>query len=231
MWGLRRPGSNSRFGVWIAVLVVSASGLTGCAHGASPAPPSAADAALSVDPSAVLLDALAVDAALGTVGAKVVDQANAPDDTVDTNPPECHGLDYTAGTIEYAPTGFTAMAWQIVRVENSGNVVQMVAQLPSVATADEFIATQTKNWKACEGKVFTNTDKASKQVTSDRVAEVRSGPHTVIAAQDGPPGQTCQHILQAVSNIILDVDACSDAVSNPAEAIAAKLADRVQHSA
>jgi hypothetical protein len=34
----------------------------------------------------------------------------------------------------------------------------------------------------------------------------------------------CQHVLQAVSNVILDVSACR----NKAEAIASKLADRVQ---
>jgi serine/threonine-protein kinase len=203
--------------------------MTGCTKEASPGPPSI-EHVLSIDPSAVLLDALAVDAAMGTAGAKVVDQGNAPDDTVDTKPPECHGLDYIAGTIEYAPTGFTAMGWRIVSV-NSGVVIQMVAQLPSVAAADKFIAAQTKSWKACEGKVITNTDKASREVSTDRITEVRTGPHTVTASQDGGPGKHCQHVLQAVSNIILDVDACSDTVSNPAEVIAAKLADRVQKSA
>jgi superfamily II RNA helicase len=39
-----------------------------------------------------------------------------------------------------------------------------------------------------------------------------------------------QHVLQAVSNVILDVSACSRSVSDPAEAIASQLADRVQSS-
>ena len=37
-----------------------------------------------------------------------------------------------------------------------------------------------------------------------------------------------QHVLQAVSNVILDVSACRNNVSDQAEAIASKLADRVQ---
>lgn len=231
MWGFGRSGHGSGAAVWIAVLIATAFGMAGCTRAASPGPPVMHDATLSVDPAAVLLDAHDVDAAMGTTGAKVLDQGNAPDDTVDTNPPECHGLDYIAGVIEYAPTGFTAMGWRIVGVDNSNNVVQMVAQLPSVATADEFIDAQTKTWKACAGKVITNTDKTSKEATSDRITEVRTGPHTVIASQEGRPGQPCQHVLQAVSNIILDVDACGGTVSNPAEAIASKLADRVHQSA
>ena len=37
-----------------------------------------------------------------------------------------------------------------------------------------------------------------------------------------------QHVLQAVSNFVLDVSACGNNVSDQAEAIASKLADRVQ---
>jgi hypothetical protein len=37
-----------------------------------------------------------------------------------------------------------------------------------------------------------------------------------------------QHVLQAVSNVILEVSACRNNVSDQAEAIASKLADRVQ---
>jgi hypothetical protein len=36
------------------------------------------------------------------------------------------------------------------------------------------------------------------------------------------------HVLQAVSNVILEVSACRNNVSDQAEAIASKLADRVQ---
>ena len=37
-----------------------------------------------------------------------------------------------------------------------------------------------------------------------------------------------QHVLQAVSNVILEVSACRNNVSDQAEAIASKLGDRVQ---
>ena len=231
MWGFGRSGHGSGAAVWIAVLIATAFGMAGCTRAASPGPPVMHDATLSVDPAAVLLDAHHVDAAMGTTGAKVLDQGNAPDDTVDTNPPECHGLVYIAGEIEYASTNFTAMRWRIVGAENVSNVVEMVAQLPSVAKADEFIDDQTKAWEACAGEVITTKEKASKRTTSqDHVTAVRTRPHTVIASIDGVPGTSCQHgqhVLQAVSNVILDVSTCGGSVSDPAEAIASKLAGRV----
>jgi PknH-like protein len=108
----------------------------------------------------------------------------------------------------------------------------MVAQLPSVAKADEFIDEQTKAWEACADEVVTSKDKASTSTTQDHVTAVWTRPHTVIASIDGlsseTPCQHGQHVLQAVSNVILDVSTCGNSVSGPAEAVAQKLADRVQ---
>jgi hypothetical protein len=136
---------------------------------------------------------------------------------------------YIAGEIEYASTNFTAMRWRIVGAENVGAVVEMVAQLPSVAKADEFIDEQTKAWERCADEVITSKDKVSTSTTQDRVTAVRARPHTVIASTLIVSSETrCQHVLQAVSNVILDVSACGNNVSDQAEAIASKLADRVQ---
>ena len=185
----------------------------------------------SVDLGTVLLDADEIDDVMGTSGSEVLDEGNAPDDTIEANPPECHGVVYIAGEIEYASTNFTAMRWRIVGGENVGGVVEMVAQLPSVAKADEFIDEQTKAWKGCADEVITTKDKVGTSTTQQRVTAVRARPHTVIASIDmssETPCQHGQHLLQAVSNVILDVSACGNSVSDPAEAIASKLADRVQ---
>ena len=107
--------------------------------------------------------------------------------------------------------------------------MEMVAQLPSVAKADEFIDEQTKAWEGCADEVITSKDKGSTSTTQDRVTAVRARPHTVIASTVTVSSETpCQHVLQAVSNVILDVDACGNNVSDQAEVIASKLADRVQ---
>ena len=178
----------------------------------------------------VLLDADEIDDVMGTSGSEVLDEGNAPDDTIEANPPECHGVVYIAGEIEYASTNFTAMRWRIVGAENVGGVVEMVAQLPSVAKADEFIDEQTKAWEGCADEVITSKDKVSTSTTQDRVTAVTARPHTVIAQRyvSSETPWPCQHVLQAVSNVILDVSACGNSVSDPAEAIASKLADRVQ---
>ena len=116
---------------------------------------------LSVDVGTVLLDADEIDDVLDTSGSQVQDEGNAPDDTSDVSPPQCHGLVYIAGEIEYASTNFTAMRWRIVRAENVAAVVEMVAQLPSAAKADEFIDEQTKAWEGCADKVITSKDRGA----------------------------------------------------------------------
>ena len=222
MCRFRTPGRLAA--VWVAFLVVAGFGLMSCAREVSGSP-----VKFSVDLGTVLLDADEFDDVMGTSGSAVRDEGNAPDDTIDANPPRCHGLVYIAGEIEYASTNFTAMRWRIVGAENFGAVVEMVAQLPSVAKADEFIDEQTKAWKGCADEVITTKDKGGTSTTQDRVTAVRARPHTVIASTFTlSSGMPCQHVLQAVSNFVLDVSACGNNVSDQAEAIASKLADRVQ---
>lgn len=201
-----------------------------CARDVSGSPVQS-DPTLSVDLATVLLDANEIDDITGTSGSLVLDEGNAPDDTIEADPPACHGVVYIAGETEYAPTNFTALRWRIVAAENVSTVVEMVAQLPSVAKANEFIEKQTKAWEGCADEVITSTDKASSSTTQQRVTEVKTRPHMVIASiemSSETPCQHGQHLLQAVSNVIIDVSACSYNYSDQAEAIASKLADRVQ---
>jgi hypothetical protein len=216
--------------VWVAFLVVAAFGLTSCTSEVSGSPVKS-NAMFSVDLGTVLLGADEIDDVMDTSGSEVLDEGNASDDTIEANPPKCHGVIYIAGEIEYAPTNFTAMRWRIVGAENVGAVVEMVAQLPSVAKADEFIDEQTKAWEGCADEVITSKDKVGTSTTQDRVTAVRARPHSVIASTLIVSSERrCQHVLQAVSNVILDVAACGDNVSDQAEVIASKLADRVQSS-
>jgi serine/threonine-protein kinase len=224
----RTPGRLAA--VWVVCLVVAGFGLMSCTRENSGSPVKA-NAMLSVDLGTVLLDADEIDDLMGSSGSEVQDEGNAPDDTIEANPPDCHGVIYIAGEIEYAPTNFTAMRWRIVGGENVSTVVEMVAQLPSIAKADEFIDKQTKAWKGCADEVITSKDKVSTSTTQQRVTAVRARPHIVIASIDtvsSERGCDGQHVLQAVSNVILDVSTCTNNVSDQAEAIASKLADRVQ---
>jgi PknH-like protein len=222
----RTPGRLAA--VWVAFLVVAAFGLMSCTREISGSPVKS-NAMFSVDLGTVLLDADEIDDVMDTSGLEVLDEGNAPDDTIEANPPKCHGVVYIAGETEYASTNFTAMRWRILGAENVSAVVEMVAQLPSVAKADEFIDKQTKAWEGCADEVITSKDKVGTSTTQDRVTAVRARPHTVIASTLTVSSETpCQHVLQAVSYVILDVSACGNNVSDPAEAIASKLADRVQ---
>jgi serine/threonine kinase PknH len=215
--------------VWVAFLVVAAFGLMSCTREVSGSPVKS-NAMFSVDLGTVLLDADEIDDVMDTSGLEVLDEGNAPDDTIEANPPRCHGVVYIGGEIEYAPTNFTAMRWRIVGAANVASVVELVAQLPSVAKADEFIDKQTKAWEGCADEVITTKDKVGTSTTQDRVSAVRARPHIVIASTLplSSGWMPCQHVLQAMSNFVLEVSACGNNVSDQAEAIASKLADRVQ---
>jgi hypothetical protein len=204
----------------------------GCTREVSGSSVSSSPASVA-DLGTVLLDAGEIDDVIGSSGSEVLDEGDAPDDVTDVDPPQCHGLVYIAGEIEYASTKFTAMRWRVVGSENTVGGVEMVAQLPSVASADEFIDEQTQAWKRCANEVVTSRDKGSAATRSqDRVTAVAGRPHMVIASMHstsrGTPCRYDQHVLQAVSAFVLDVSACSNDVPDPAEAIASKLAERVQ---
>jgi hypothetical protein len=214
--------------VWAVFLTIAGFGLMGCARDVSGSPVRSSTMS-SVDLGSVLLDPDEIDDLLGTSGSKLLDEGSAPDDTIEVDPPRCHGVVYLGGEIEYASTNLTAMRWRIIGAADVASVVELVAQLPSVAKADEFIGAQTKAWEGCADEVITTRDKVGTSTTQDRVTAVRGGPHMVIASTlPLSSGKACQHVMQVVSNFVLEVSACGNNVSGQTEAIASKLADRVR---
>ena len=216
--------------MWIAVLAAAALGLTGCTHEVSGSPVEAR-ATTTAELDAVLLDAAELDDLTGVSGFEVLADGDAPDDTIDADPPECHGVIYIAGELEYAPTNFSEMRWRVVDAEDRGGVVEMVARFPSAAKAAEFIGEQTAAWEACRDAVITSRDKASDATSRDRVTAVKAEQDSVLAETlTLPTNVPCQHVLQAVSDVIIDVSACGDGVSDHVAAIASELSDRLQTS-
>lgn len=176
----------------------------------------------------MLLDVSEVNSMMDASDLEVIDEGDAPDDTIDADPPECHGVIYIVGETEYAPTDFTAMRWRVVASATTGTVVEAATQVPSASKADEFIDTQTKAWESCEGEVITAEEKTGGTTTQYRVGSVRARPHIVIAQTRVVSSDLrCQHVLQAVNDVILDVSACRNNVSDQAEQIASKLAGKV----
>jgi PknH-like extracellular domain len=97
--------------VWVAFLVVAGFGLIGCGREVSGSPVKSSPA-LSGDLGSPLLDADDIDEVMGTSGSEVLDEGNAPDGTVEANPPRCHGVVYLGGEIEYGSTDLIAMRWR-----------------------------------------------------------------------------------------------------------------------
>jgi serine/threonine kinase PknH len=51
------------------------------------------------------------------------------------------------------------------------------------------------------------------------------------ATLEGGNGYSCQHVLRALSNVIIEVDACREQVGDEANRIADKIADKVNEKA
>jgi PknH-like extracellular domain len=108
--------------------------------------------------------------------------------------------------------------------------VELVAQLRSVAIADEFIDKQTTAWEGCAAEVITTKEKVGTSITQDRVTAVRTGSHTVIASTVPlSRGMPCQHVLQVVSNFVLEASACGNNVSDhcPSDRVEARRQSRI----
>jgi hypothetical protein len=230
-WLLAPRHSTGRVVALGIAAAVAALGLMGCmreVHGTSVT----TNPASAIDLDSVLLDAGEVDEVIGTTDTEVQDEGDAPDDVTDVTPPECHGLVYIAGRIEYSSTDFVAMRWRVTGSDSGGGVVEMAAQFPSAAAANDFIDAQTRAWEKCANQTITSKDKVSASTGSARVTEVETRPRTVLASLQSLSSETpCryeQHLLQAVSAVVLDVSACSDDVPDPAEAVASRIADRVR---
>ena len=95
-------------------------------------------------------------------GAKVLDQGNARRSRSTQKQPECHGLDYIAGVIEYAPpTGFTPCHGVANRRGSTHQITscRWWRNYLRSPKPDEFIDTQTTARKLLAGIVITSTGK------------------------------------------------------------------------
>ena len=181
-----------------------------------------------VDINTLLLSPGEINSIMGTADIVIKQTGQAPDDTADVSPIECHAEGYIAGTTEYSGNGLIAMRWQVLDNAN-GSVVQAVAQFPSSDAANKFIETWTPSWEACRGKAITEKDKATGREFGPPyiVTDVTAANHMITAVDARNGVATCQHVLKAASNFVLDISACRDNISDQGQTITAKISAKI----
>jgi hypothetical protein len=192
-------------------------------------PPTVAPAALN----SLLLTADEVDSIMGTttmdpgsVHNQMQSEAPAISDS------ECAGAQYNALQAVYAGSGYSTVVDQALTSGKSSDpdyswVGQTAVAFSSLDQASAFLRTSIQNWKSCGGKTITVTVNGDKINWSfDSVAE-RDSQIAQTETQEGMGGYACQHVMRAVSNVIIEAAACNDRITDEADRIAEKMASKV----
>jgi hypothetical protein len=144
------------------------------------------------------------------------------------------GLDQT-----YEGSGVEDVTWNVLekpgglnRAGDGNNhfVDQDVAAFPhNTDQALAFVQRSASQWKACTGQTVTVTYSGNLNYTWT-VGNLTGDAPTITQSytQEGGHGYACQRVLSAVSNIVIDVKACSDHITEEASRIANRIAANVE---
>lgn len=148
--------------------------------------------------------------------------------------PDCLGAFFVVLNELYAGSGQTAVRSQFVSGDDrnglSYHVNQAAVTFPSVAEASRFVQNSADKWKNCANQTVTETF-VSGQPSKWTFASLNGKPPTITLnrVQVGASNNRgCQHALSAVSNVVIDVDACKWFITNEGGQIADKMAAKVK---
>ncbi len=144
--------------------------------------------------------------------------------------PDCLGTLTPAQQPVYQSSGNTAISGQELREPGDTfrhDVTQAAASFPSADQALAFVTNSAAKWRACAGQTITQT--LNTQAPRWTFGDVSGDVPTIMQlhTQEGVSGFSCQHVLSAVSNVVIDVAACGYPVSNEARQIADKMTAKV----
>jgi hypothetical protein len=179
----------------------------------------------------VLLTAPDVSAIMGVPGMEPADRTQAMRTFPATlSNPACLGALNPIEDSVYQNSGYTGVSGLGLHTTGVGpphRVYQAAVGFPSAQRAQAFVSTSAASWKACAGQTVTLTE--GNQTVQWAFGDVAGAnpritqPHNQVA----PGGLTCQHAMSAVSNIVVDVQACGPVITNEASRIANQMGARV----
>jgi hypothetical protein len=185
----------------------------------------------------ILLDDADIGAIMGASDMETVESGinEAKDSsTVEVSSADCAGVLYPGLDRTYPSSDDEHLSWKVVEkpgglqragVGNNRFVDQDVATFsPNTDRPGAFVAASAKQWKSCAGQTVTATyPDHSKYVwtVGDLTGEAPLITQTFALA--GDQGYTCQRVLNAVSDAVIDVKACGVGITNEASRITGKL--------
>ncbi|OMC47869.1 serine/threonine-protein kinase PknH/PknJ [Mycobacterium sp. IS-1264] len=180
----------------------------------------------------ILLSPDQINGVVGTTGIVVSRTTRdmkdpGPEDTLSDE--QCRGPLIGYQTRVYKSSGYTAMVAQLMEKPNSNPgyaVVQGAVIFASTDQANGFVTGQVDQWRNCAGKSVTQVNNGH---TSEWTFRQLSGNPPNIALQHSLAGSpvVCQHVLDAVSNVVLDINVCAPGTINQARLIANEMAAKI----
>ncbi len=193
-----------------------------------PKPSSAPAGPSAVDLSSILLSV----ADLNTIMGASMAPANQAEQML-TSPGmvsnlSCLGAFEAIQAATYQGSGFTAVRGQGLHSTNPPHrVYQAAVEFPSTESAHAFVRRSAGEWKACAGQTVTVTE--GNQTTPWNFGELNGAPPRIVQrrTEAGADGHVCQHVLSAVSRVVIDVHACGQTLANEGSQIADQMAVKV----
>ncbi|OBJ59533.1 sensor domain-containing protein [Mycobacterium sp. 1423905.2] len=192
------------------------------------AKPGASATAADARPELTLLGAQEVGSILGDpnmVSASRGDQLRTPQGTLSA--PECVAAFEPLEESVYRPHNPSAARNEVLHTagENPAHrVVEGAATFPSAEKARAFVAASAERWRACANKTvkFGGSGGRGSEWTFGDVDGAAPKISQVRTQTDGS-GRTCQHVLDAVSEVVVEVEACGSDVADAGSRIAEQI--------
>jgi serine/threonine kinase PknH len=189
----------------------------------------------------ILLSEAEINAIMGASDMKTAEgnRALKPSSMVEVSSRECMGALYPGLDQTYQGSAVEDVTWNVLekpgglnRAGDGNNhfVDQDVAAFPhNTDQALAFVQRSANQWKACTGQTVTVTYSGNLNYTWT-VGNLTGDAPTITQSytQEGGHGYACQRVLSAVSNIVIDVKACSDHITDEASRIANRIAANVE---
>jgi PknH-like extracellular domain len=190
----------------------------------APPPPTVAPDHLS----SLLLVPQEANPIMGATGMQDIGGLGSPDTNIfATSPPDCLGAAHIVQPSVYGDSGYTAILFDVQHEPGNRythSIEQAVTSYPSADQALAFFTGQVGKWKACAGKAITDTLKGDTD-SWDFGDLVGDAPKIAMRYnRHNARGWTCQRVLDAVLNVVIDVKACAYKIDNQGTQVADKIA-------
>lgn len=182
----------------------------------------------------ILLSAAEINAVMGASTMETMETGYRLDPTpIKLSHPECQGALYAVQDLVYAGSGQTALRVQLVYEPGRYHahwVTQAAVTFPSADKADQFVQNAADKWKSCANQTISATNTAGNTVKW-ALASLNGEPPTITLneLQVGANNNWgCQRALSAVSNVVIDVNACGYRIADEGRQLADKMVAKVQ---